>query len=95
MLVSTVPLRRHFGLLLLTISRVIQYLTQYVRQTGSSVDLILVGGLALQAYGFTEPVTVGVDGELIGELNSLVTFLQEQGVPADLGENMSGWSVIA
>ena len=29
--------------------------------------------------------------ELIGELNSLVTFLQEHDVPADLGENMSGW----
>ncbi len=49
----------------------------------------------LQAYGFTERVTVDVDGELIGELNSLVTFLQEHDVPADLGENMSGWSVIA
>ena len=50
-----------------------------------------MGGLALQASSFTERVPVGVDGELIGELNSLVTFLQEHDVPADLGENMSGW----
>jgi len=62
MVVSTVPLRRHFGLLPLTINRVIQYLTQYVRKTESSVDLILVGGLALQAYGFPERVTLDVDG---------------------------------
>ncbi len=75
----------------LTINRVIQCSTQYVRQAGSSVDLILVGGVVLQAYGFTERVRVDGDGELIGELNSLVTFLQEHGVLADLGENMSGW----
>jgi len=79
----------------LTVKQIIQELAQYVQDTGSSIDLILVGGLALQAYGFADRVTVDIDGELVGNLNSLVTFLQKRRVPADLGENMSGWSVVA
>ncbi|MDT7044067.1 DUF6036 family nucleotidyltransferase [Candidatus Nitronereus thalassa] len=79
----------------LNIDKIIQELTQYVRQTGTSVDLILVGELALQAYGLTDRVTMNVDGELVGQLNELVEFLQKRQVPADLGENMSGWSVVA
>lgn len=88
-------LRRLFVLSPLTVNQIIQELTQYVQETGAPVDLILVGGLALQAYGFTDRVTIDVDGELVGELNPLVTFLQKRHVPADLGENMSGWSVVA
>lgn len=79
----------------LTTDRLIALLDEYVRHTGVSVDLLLVGGLALQAYGYTNRVTQDVDGELVGDLNSLVQFLQEHQVPADLGENMSGWSVVA
>ncbi|WP_447969105.1 DUF6036 family nucleotidyltransferase [Nitrospira sp. M1] len=30
-----------------------------------------------------------------GKLDPLITFLQQQHVPADLGENMSGWSIVA
>lgn len=32
---------------------------------------------------------------LVGDLEQLVTFLRRHQIPADLGENMSGWSVIA
>jgi hypothetical protein len=67
----------------------------YVRETHQAIDLILIGGLALQAYGLDERVTVDLDGELIGELEPLLEFLQANHVPADLGENISGWSVVA
>lgn len=70
-------------------------LDEYVRQTHRSLDLILIGGLALQAYGVHERVTVDVDGELAGELEPLLEFLRARQVPADLGENISGWSVVA
>ncbi|RMH36927.1 MAG: hypothetical protein D6690_04585 [Nitrospirae bacterium] len=79
----------------LNLDRLIAVLQDYVRSTGSSVDLILVGGLALQAYGLRERVTLDVDGELVGELESLVEFLRQRHIPADLGENMSGWAVVA
>ncbi len=80
---------------LLTINQLTQNLSDYVRETGSRVDLILVGGLALQAYGIEDRVTFDVDGELIGDLKPLVIFFQARQIPADLGENMSGWSVVS
>jgi hypothetical protein len=79
----------------LTLNQIVQDLAEYHRQTGNGVDLLFIGGLALQAYGFTECVTVGVDGELVGELDPLMTFLQQRQILADLGENISGWSIVA
>lgn len=78
-----------------TLKRLTGLLTEYVKRTGESVDILLIGGLALQAYGLEERATRDVDGELIGRLEPLLQFLNEQGVPADLGENLSGWSVVA
>ncbi len=79
----------------LRLNQIVQDLADYHRQTGNAVDLILIGGLALQAYGYSERVTVDVDGELVGELDPLMTFLQQRHIPADLGENISGWSIVA
>jgi len=36
-----------------------------------------------------------LNGELIGELEPLLEFLRGNHVPADLGENISWWSVVA
>ena len=88
-------LRRLFVLPPITIDYITQVLAQYVRESGSHLNLILVGGLGLQAYGFADRVTVDVDGELTGDLDPLVAFLWERHVPSDLGENMSGRSVVA
>ena len=79
----------------LKLNQVVQDLSEYFRQTGKAVDLLLIGGLALQAYGYSERVTVDVGGEFIGELDPLLTYLQQRNIPADLGENISGWSIVA
>ena len=79
----------------ITHSQLIAFLKEYVRDTGRSVDLLLVGGLALQAYGYADRSTQDVDAEVAGDLDSLARFLRERRVPADLGENISGWSVVA
>lgn len=79
----------------ITTERLIDLLGEYTAQEARSVDLLLVNGLALQAYGYHNRAIQDVDGELIGDLDSLATFLRDRGVPADSGENMSGWSVVA
>ncbi|MBI2091357.1 MAG: hypothetical protein HYT78_21895 [Deltaproteobacteria bacterium] len=79
----------------ITLNQLVALLKEYVRDAGSSVDLLLVGGLALQAYGYAERTTQDVDAEVVGDLDSLARFLRRHQVPADLGENMSGWSVVA
>jgi hypothetical protein len=89
------PLRRLCNLSPLNLDAVKGLLDEYIRQTHRSVDLILIGGLALQAYGVHDRITVDIDGELAGELEPLLEFLRSRQVPADLGENISGWSVVA
>ena len=49
-------------------------LDEYIRQTHRSLDLILIGGPALQGYGVHDRGTVEVDGELAGELEPLLEF---------------------
>lgn len=49
----------------------------------------------MQCYGLRERYTNDVDGELIGPLQPLLTFLTDKGVPADLTQDISGWSVVA
>ena len=88
-------LPRPFDLQPVTLNQIVQALAEYHQQTGNAVDLLLIGGLALQAYGYSERVTVDVHGELVGELDPLVTFLQQRHIPADLGENISGRSIVA
>jgi hypothetical protein len=92
---NTESLPRSFSLSPITHNQLITFLKEYVRDAGRSVDLLLVGGLALQAYGYTDRSTQDVDAEVAGDLDSLARFLRQRQVPADLGENISGWSVVA
>ena len=92
---NTGPFPRPSVLSPLALNHIVQILTDYVHESGSPLDLLLVGGLALQAYGMESRVTVDVDGEIVGDLDAVVAHLREKQVPADLGENMSGWSVVA
>jgi hypothetical protein len=79
----------------ITHNHLITFLKEYVQESGRSVDLLLVGGLALQAYGYADRSTQDVEAEVAGDLDSLARFLRQHQVPADLGENISGWSVVA
>lgn len=79
----------------LTAESLIELLTRYVADTDTWVDLLLVGGLALHAYGVPTRVTFDVDAELQGPLMPLRDYLTAQKIPTDLTQNFSGWSVVA
>jgi len=79
----------------LTLDRLIELLADYVRETGTALDLLLIGRLALYAYGATEACTEDVDAELVGHVEQLSDFLKRRNIPANLSENISGWSVVA
>ena len=77
------------------LEHVITLLKQFTRERKSRLEIILLGGLALQYYGMKDRATIDVDGEVKGDLASLFQFLKHNHVPGDLGEDISGWSVIA
>lgn len=70
-------------------------LRQYADSTGHSVDLLLIGGLAMLAYGHPSRATIDVDGELHDHVRSLAEFLSHHHIPSNLGQSISGWSVVA
>lgn len=80
---------------MLTAEHVIELLTQYVTDTGESVDMLIVGALALHTYGVSNRPTRDLDAELQGPLTSLINYLTAHSIPADLTQNFSGWSVVA
>ena len=79
----------------LTTDHVIALLTDYTRQTGATVDVLLVGALALQAYGYQDRLTRDVDAEVVGSVEALAGFFKRHQLPADLTENFSRWSIVA
>ena len=79
----------------LTAEQVIGLLTSYTRETGASVEVLLVGALALQAYGYQDRLTRDLDAEVVGPIEALTEYLSRHSIPADLTTNFSGWSVIA
>jgi hypothetical protein len=79
----------------LTTEHLIELLSRYVTETGATVDLLLVGALALQTYGVSNRATRDVDGELDSPLKPLAEFFRHEQIPADLTQNFSGWSIVA
>lgn len=79
----------------LTLDRIVALLKDYVRQSGSPLDLLLIGRLALYAYGATEALTNDLDAELTSDLEPFAVFPKKHNVPENLSENISGWSVVA
>jgi hypothetical protein len=90
-----VPLLRLSPLSTLTADHVIALLRDYTRQAGVTVDVLLVGALALQAYGYQDRLTRDVDAEVVGSVEALAEFFKRHQLPADLTENFSGWSIVA
>ncbi len=79
----------------LTLDHLTALLRQYTAQTGQPIDLLLIGGLAMSAYGHPSRATIDIDGELREGVRLLKEFLSGHGIPANLGQSLSGWSVVA
>jgi hypothetical protein len=92
---SIVSSRRLSNLPTLTLDRLCALLREYVDLTGQAVDLVLIGGLVMLAYGHSSRATIDVGGELRDGVRSLKDFLSRHNIPANLGQSLSGWSVVA
>lgn len=79
----------------LNLKNVIEILKNYVNKENLSLEVLLVGGLALHHYGMKNRATIDIDAEVKGDIEGLFNFLKSKQIPADLGEDFSGWSIVA
>ena len=77
------------------LERIIELLKEFTTASKSTLEITVLGGLALQYYGKRERITIDIDGEIKGDLEGVFNFLKSNNIPADIGENVSGWSVVA
>lgn len=79
----------------LKLNHILTLLEEYVRQTRRPLDVLLIGRLALYAYGSQEAHTEDIDAELTQDVEEVGAFLKRHGVPSNLSENISGWSIVS
>lgn len=79
----------------LTLDHILTLLEDYVRRTGRPLDVLLIGRMALYAYGSQDAHTEDMDAELAQDVEEVGAFLKHHGVPSNLSENISGWSVVS
>lgn len=75
--------------------KIIELLKEFAWTRRKSLEIILLGGLAVQYYGMENRATIDIDAEIKGDIEGVFTFLKSRNIPADIGENISGWSVVA
>jgi len=78
----------------LDLTEIVELLKEFTREKNKALGIILIGGLALHHYGLRERKTVDIDAEVNGDVEGLFRFLKSKKIPSDIGENISGWSVI-
>jgi hypothetical protein len=68
----------------LALDHILRLLEEYVCQSGQRLDVLLIGRLALYAYGSQEARTDDVDAELAQDVEEVGAFLKQHGVPSNL-----------
>jgi hypothetical protein len=75
---------------MLTANQLIERLSQFVHETGSPADILIIGALALHTYGISDRAPGDVAAELSSPLTSTREFLIQCQIPTDLTQNFSG-----
>src|SRR3989304_5533662 len=73
----------------------IERIEAFAKARGESIELLLVGGLALSLYGLPR-YTIDIDGEIkcVRETYfELIEYLQKDGAAFNLSGNISGWGI--
>ncbi|MFQ5900060.1 MAG: DUF6036 family nucleotidyltransferase [Thermodesulfobacteriota bacterium] len=79
----------------LDFEKIIELLKEFTEDKKEPLEVILIGGLALHYYGMKNRATIDIDAEVKGDIDGLFNFLKSKRIPSDIGENISGWSVIS
>lgn len=74
----------------------IEKIEAFAKARGESIELLIVGGLALSLYGLPR-YTIDIDGEVKCGSETyfeLIEYLKKDGVAFNIGDNISGWGIV-
>ncbi len=78
-----------------SLKRVIKILKEFVKKEKEPLEVIILGGLAMEYYGMKNRKTRDLDAEVKGNIENLINYLKSKGIPADVGEDISRWGIIS
>lgn len=77
------------------LEKIVELFKEFAWTKRKSLEITLLGGLAVQYYGMGNRATLDIDAEIKGDVEGVFNFLKSRNIPADIGEDISGWSVVA
>jgi hypothetical protein len=75
--------------------KIINLLKKYTDESNEPLEIIILGGLAMEYYGMKNRKTVDLDAEINGNIENLIGFFKKNKIPADIGEDISRWGTIS
>ncbi len=79
----------------LNLKKIVKVLREFTEKERAPLEVIILGGIAMEYYGMKNRKTRDLDAEVKGNVEKLLSFLKRKGIPADIGEDISRWGVIS
>lgn len=79
----------------LNFKKIVKVLREFTEKECEPLEIIILGGIAMEYYGMKNRKTHDLDAEVKGNVEKLLSYLKKKGIPADIGEDISRWGVIS
>lgn len=79
----------------LNLDTTIEALKEFAEKEHESLEVIILGGIAMEYYGKIDRTTMDLDAEVKGNVDKLYDYLQNKGISSDIGEDISRWGIVS
>ncbi|MCL4478995.1 MAG: DUF6036 family nucleotidyltransferase [Deltaproteobacteria bacterium] len=80
----------------LNLDTTIESLKEFIKKEHLSLEIIILGGIAMEYYGKKNRMTMDLDAEVKGcDADKLHDYLESKGIYSDIGEDISRWGVVS
>ena len=77
------------------LKNIIKNLQEFTRKGHEHLEIIILGGIAMEYYGEKNRKTIDLDAEVKGNIEKLLLFLKKKKIPADIGEDIARWGIVS
>ncbi len=77
------------------LKKIIKLLDDFTKKEKKPLEVIILGGQAMEYYGMKGRKTRDLDAEVNGNVDKLLAYLRKNKIPADIGEDISAWGIVS